>query len=221
MKTSTDLRSNFKVFVNQELHRNKIHCWMKFTVYKIHPLGCLDAFGKEELAAARRNSVPGEADKELIPIFIFLFHFFSSLLQRCRSGLNYLLHFPCTSQTSGSPAGLRDYLDIKPEYQIFCVLAKNSVCEQKAGGTCSRGFICVPLLFRNLLEFQRSSFFLTSTYSSINLDIHNCRAARLIHFFIWFWGILLLASFLKEEKRGGKRRILEFQTTILSLFLFR
>lgn len=116
----------------------------------------------------------------------FSFIFYSSLLQRCRSGLNYLLEFPCISQASGSLAGLREYLDIKLEYQIFCVLAKNSVCRQKAGGTCSLGFICVLLLFRNLLEFQRSYFFLSSTYCSIYLDFSNCRASRLIHFFIWF-----------------------------------
>lgn len=144
--------------------------------------------------------------------------FFSSLLKRCRSGLNYLLDFPCISQTSGSLAGLREYLDIKPEYLIFCVLAKNSVCKQKAEGTCSLRFICILLLFRNLLEFQRSYFFLTSTYS-IYLDISNCRTTRLIHFFIWLWGILFLASFL--EGRGKKRRVLELQTTILFLFLFR
>lgn len=119
------------------------------------------------------------------PSSYFSFIFFSSLLQRCRSGLNYLLDFPC-SQTSGSLAGLREYLDIKPEYQILCVLAKNSVCKQKTGGTCSHKSICVLLLFRNVLEFQRSDFFLTSTYYSIYLDISNCGATRLISFFIWF-----------------------------------
>lgn len=96
------------------------------------------------------------------PSLYFTFTFFSSLLQRCRSGLNYLLDFPCISQTSGSLAGLREYLDIKPEYQILCVLAKNSVCKQKARGTCSLKSICVLLLFGNLLEFQRSDLFLTS-----------------------------------------------------------
>lgn len=112
MKTSTDLRSNFKVFVNQELHRNKIHCWMKFTVYKIHPLGCLDAFGKEELAAARRNSVPGEADKELIPIFIFLFHFFlfptSEVQVRFELPAALSLHLP-NFRLSCRPQGLSGY----------------------------------------------------------------------------------------------------------------
>lgn len=104
----------------------------------------------------------------------------------------------------GSLAGLREYLDIKPEYQILCVLAKNSVCKQKTEGTCSHKSICVLLLFRNVLEFQRSDFFLTSTYYSIYLDISSCGATRPIIFFIWFWRILLLASFLKEEKRGKK-----------------
>lgn len=154
------------------------------------------------------------------PSLYFSFIFFSSLLQRCRSGLNYLLDFPCISQTSASLAGLREYQDIKPQYQIFCVLAKNSLWKQKAGGTCSLMFICVLLLFRNLLEFEDLTFFLTSTYCSIYLDFSNCRATRLIHFF----NLVLrncIACFLLEREEGKKRRVLELQTTILFLFLFK
>lgn len=118
--------------------------------------------------------------------------------------MNYLLDFPCISQTSGSLAGLREYLDIKTEYQISCVLAKNSLRRQKAGGTCSLMFICVLLLFRNLLEFQRSHFFPTSTHCSIYLDFSNCRATRLIHFFSLVLRNLV-ACFLPERGEEGKR----------------
>lgn len=155
------------------------------------------------------------------PSLYFSLVFFSSLLQRCSSGLNYLLDFPCISQTSGSLAGLREYQDIKPQYQIFCVLAKNSLWKQKAGGTCSLMFICVLLLFRNLLEFKDLTFFLTATYCSIYLDFSKCRATRLIHFFNLVLRNFVACFLLERGEEGKKRRVLELQTTILFLFLFK
>lgn len=141
MKISADLRSNFQVFVDQELHRNMGNYFQLFKNLDIWVL-----LGRKNLLLPEGILCLEKQIRNSSPSLYFSFIFLSSLLQRCRSGLNYLLDFPCTSQTSGSLAGLRDYLNIKPEYQRFCVLAKNSVCEQKAGGTCSLGFSSVSYI---------------------------------------------------------------------------
>lgn len=105
-----------------------------FSCLKNSPLGCLDAFGRKNLLLPEGILCLEKQTRSSSPSLYFSFILFCSLLQRCRSGLNFLLDFPCISQTSDSLAGPREYLDIKPEYQIFCVLAKSSVCKQKAGG---------------------------------------------------------------------------------------